>query len=84
MARTNPTKADLKKEKAPRLTGAEKSRLNQIRKDNPVYFDKIIRDIYGPPPQTKKPSTPELRDKKGRTTRALLNKGGYATKAKRK
>ena len=84
MARTSPSKPNLKKEEPSRLTGAEKTRLNQIRKDNPVYFDKIIRDIYGPPPQTKKPSTPELRDKKGRTTRALLNKGGSVTKGKRK
>ena len=83
MARTNPSKPNLKKEEAPRLTGAEKMRLDKIFKENPVYFDKIIRDIYGPPP-SKKPSTPELRDKKGRTTRALLNKGGSVTKGKKK
>jgi hypothetical protein len=71
------------KETPPRLTGAEKMRLNKIMKENPVYFDKVIRDIYGPPPRTKKPSTPELRDKKGRVTRALLSKGGSVRKAKK-
>jgi hypothetical protein len=66
------------KEEKPRFTGDEKIRLRKILKDNPVYFDKILRDLYKPPAKKAKPNSvgPELRDKKGALKRALLNKGG--------
>ena len=67
----------------PRFTGAEKIKLRQIIKENPVYFDKIIRDLYGPPPSKKKfvPSKPSK--KTSQPTRVLLNKGGSVTKRKK-
>jgi len=70
-------------------------RLNNIRRENPVYFDKIIRDKFGPPPshgKKKKPKTirtepkngdpaiPSGRNKSGKVTRYLLNKGGSVKK----
>ena len=70
-------------------------RLNRIRRENPVYFDKVIRDKFGPPPShnnKKKPRTirtepkngdpaiPSGRDKSGKVTKYLLNKGGSVKK----
>ena len=70
-------------------------RLNNIRRENPVYFDKIIRDKFGPPPshnKKKKPKTirtepkngdpaiPSGRNKSGKVTKYLLNKGGSVKK----
>ena len=73
------------KEEKPRFTGDEKIRLRKILKDNPVYFDKILRDLYKPPAKKAKPNSigPELRDKKGVLKRALLNKGGMVKGKKR-
>ena len=76
-----------KKEK-PRFTGMEKIRMRKILKENPMYFDKIIRDVYGPPPPKNKSkgsgTGPTIRDKDGKVIRALLNKGGLAKKRKKK
>jgi len=60
-------------------------RLRKIFKDNPVYFDKILRDLYKPPAKKTKPNSvgPDLRDKKGVLKRAFLNKGGMV-KGKKK
>lgn len=68
----------------PKFTGAEKIRMRQIIKENPVYFDKIIRDFYGPPPSKKKPapSKPNKKNTK-QPTRVVLNKGGSVTKGKK-
>ncbi len=61
-----------------KLTGKEKMRLRKIFKENPVYFDKIIRDLHGkPPPKSKiKQEGPVKRNKEGKVIRALVNKGG--------
>lgn len=71
------------KEEKPRFTGAEKIKLRQIIKENPVYFDKIIRDLYGPQPSKKKPAPSKPNRKTGQPTRVLLNKGGSVTKRKK-
>lgn len=59
-----------------RLTGQQKIKNRKIQKDNPVYYDKIIRDKFGPPPSTPKSEGPVLRDREGKVVRALLSKGG--------
>ena len=61
-----------------RLTGKEKMRLRKIFKENPVYFDKIIRDLHGKPPNKSKLNQegPVRRNKEGKVIRALVNKGG--------
>jgi len=67
----------------PRFTGSEKIRLRQIIKENPVYFDRIIRDLYGPPPSKKNPAPSKPGRKTKQPTRVLLNKGGSVTKRKK-
>jgi len=83
MSRPKATQKDLTKDTSARLTGAEKARLRQIRKDNPVYFDKIIRDLHGAPPSRKKPEGPAPRNKKAKPSRVLLSKGGSVSKSKK-
>jgi len=60
------------------LTGKEKMRLRRIFKENPVYFDKIIRDLHGKPPGKSKlkQEGPVRRNQDGKVIRALVNKGG--------
>jgi hypothetical protein len=61
-----------------RLTGQQKIKNRKILKDNPIYYDKILRDNFGPPPaKSKVPRKgPVLRDKDGKVIRALLSQGG--------
>lgn len=61
-----------------RLTGQQKIKNRKIIKDNPVYYDKILRDKFGPPPAKAKVQQkgPILRDKNGKVIRALLSQGG--------
>ena len=43
----------------------------RIQQENPVYPDRPLRDILGPPPSLRPERGPELRDNKGRMIRAL-------------
>ena len=77
------------------ISASDMKRVNDIRKKNPFYFDKIIRDKYGPPPSNKNkkkpktirtepkggnPAIPTGRNKSGKVTKYLLNKGGSVKK----
>ena len=80
------------------ISASDMKRVNDIRRKNPLYFDKIIRDKYGPPPSNKNkkkppksmrsppeggtPALPSGRDKKGKVTKYILNKGGVVKKKK--
>ena len=73
------------------ISASDIKRVNDIRRKNPLYFDKIIRDKYGPPPSNKNkkkspeggtPALPSGRDKKGKVTKYILNKGGVVKKKK--
>ena len=66
------------------ISASDIKRINDIRRKNPLYFDKILRDKYGPPPSNKKgtPALPSGRDKKGKVTKYILNKGGVVKKKK--
>ncbi len=53
----------------------------KLRENFPLYPDKPIRGIFGPPPSKKTlPSGPVLRGKDGKVKRALLAKGGMVKK----
>lgn len=43
----------------------------KMQRENPVYPDRPLRDILGPPPSLGPERGPELRDNKGRMIRAL-------------
>ena len=73
------------------ISASDIKRVNDIRRKNPLYFDKIIRDKYGPPPSNKNkkklpegstPALPSGKDKKGKVTKYILNKGGVVKKKK--
>ena len=78
MARTTPSSDKV------RLSGRENMRRNKLRKKNPNYPDKILRDRFGPPPGKPVRKVPDMPLYQNTIAGFLKSNDGSPVKKKKK